>query len=198
MYSRELQNQRGEVTYGYRAREIDDERSAVDHPGAARGPLSVCRWRKAGHVGRPDGRTGGAAVLVPEVPWRGRGARRARPGLSRASAHPAGPDPAGRGGAGDHHDRSDGRHVGGRYGRGGADERGRGAACCVRRLRPLAAGAVSPLVPPVGAPARQLSTKEASRKEQTSVGASLKATLDRFIGTLGGRLCTRGLCPSSV
>ena len=27
---------------------------------------------------------------------------------------------------------------------------------------------------------------------QASVGASLKATLDRFIGTLGRRLCTRG------
>ena len=38
---------------------------------------------------------------------------------------------------------------------------------CVRHLRPLAAGAVSRLVPPVGAPARQLSTKQPSQKEQT-------------------------------
>src|SRR5207245_9487344 len=50
-----------------------------------------------------------------------------------------------------------------RDGRGGADEPGRGAPCCVRHLRPLAAGAVSRLVPPVGAPARQLSTKQPSR-----------------------------------
>src|SRR2546425_11156672 len=148
-------------------REIDDERSAVDRSGAARRPLSVCRWRETGPPARPNGGAGGAAGLVLEVPRRGRGARRARPGPPRASADPVGPHLAGRGGAGDHHDRSDGRHVGGRYGRGGADERGRGAACCVRRLRPLAAGAVSRLVPPVGAPARRLSTKQASRKEQT-------------------------------
>src|SRR5439155_16088248 len=68
-----------------------------------------------------------------------------------------GPDPAGRDGAGDHHDRSDDRHVGWRYARGGADEPGRDAPRCVRRLWPLAAGPVSRLVPPGGTPARQLS-----------------------------------------
>src|SRR6058998_3345723 len=124
--------------------------------GAARGPLSVCRWRETGSAARPDDGAGGAAGLVLEVPRRGRGARRARPDPPRASAHPAGPDPTGRGGAGDHHDRCDGDHAGGRYGRGGADEPGRGAPRGVRRLRPLAAGAVSRLVSPVGAPAGQL------------------------------------------
>src|SRR5437867_258991 len=106
MYSRELHDQKGEVTYGYPAREIDNERSAVDRSGAARGPLSVCRWRETGPAARPNDGAGGAARLVLEIPRRGRGARRARPGPPRASAHPAGPDPAGRGGAGDHHDRS--------------------------------------------------------------------------------------------
>src|SRR5258706_15953044 len=109
------------MTYEYQPREIEDERSAVDRSGAARGPLSVCRWRETGPAARPDGRAGGAAELVLEVPRRGRGARRVRPGPPRASAHPPGPDPAGRGGAGDHHDRSDGGPVGGGDGRGGAE-----------------------------------------------------------------------------
>src|SRR5207245_11163748 len=89
--------------------------------------------------------------------------------------------PGGRDGAGDHHERSDGGHVGGRYGRGGADERGRGAPRGVRRLRPPAGGAVSRLVPPVGAPASQLSTKQPSQKEQTrSTGGFSKARLGRM------------------
>src|SRR2546425_622854 len=162
MYSRERHNKSGEVTDGYRAREIDDERRAVDRSGAARGPLSVCRWRETGPAARPDGGAGGAAGLVLEVPRRGRGARRPRPDPPRTSAHPAGPDPAGRRGAGNHHDRSDGGHVGGWYGGGGADERGRGAPRGVRGLRPLAAGAVSRLVSPVSAPARELSAKSRS------------------------------------
>src|SRR5207249_10657292 len=46
-----------------------------------------------------------------------------------------------------------------------ADEPGRRAPRCVRRLRPLAPGAVSRFVPAVGAPARHLNTKQPSRKE---------------------------------
>src|SRR2546425_9286798 len=136
----ESYNQSGGATYGYRAREIDDERSVVDRSGAARGSLSVCRRRETSPAARPDGGASGAAGLVLEVPRRGRGARRARPDPPRASAHPAGSDAAGRRGAGDHHDRSNGGDAGGRYGGGGADERGRGAPRGVRRLRPLAAG----------------------------------------------------------
>jgi DoxX-like family len=66
---------------------------------------------------------------------------------------------AGRGGVGHHHDRSDGRHVVQRHGRGGADERDRGAPRCVRHIRPLGASAVPRLIPPVGAPAHLESTQ---------------------------------------
>src|SRR3989441_8189286 len=121
MYSRERHNKSGEVTDGYRAREIDDERRAVDRSGAARGPLSVCRWRETGPAARPDDGAGGAAGLVLEVPRRGRGARRARPDPPRASAHPAGPDPTGRGGGGAYTDPWERDHPGGRVGRGGAE-----------------------------------------------------------------------------
>src|SRR2546427_1420335 len=105
-------------------------------------------------IDRQWSRAGGAAGLVLEIHRRGRSARRARPGPPRASAHPAGPDPAGRGGAGGHHDPSDDRHVGWRDGRGGAHGPCPDAPRCGRRLRPLAAGAVSRLVPPGGTPAR--------------------------------------------
>src|SRR5213083_1025156 len=50
----------------------------------------------------------------------------------------------------------------------------------------LAAGAVSRLVPPVGAPARKLSTKQPSRKEQTmSTGGFSKAWLGRMHDVMG-------------
>src|SRR6267143_2641826 len=134
-----------------------------------RSTMNVALWIVQGLLAALFLFAGGAKLVLPldqmagpvalpgwvlEIHRRGRSARRARPGPPRASAHPAGPDPAGRGGAGDHHDRSDDRHVGWRYGRGGATEPGRDAPRCVRRLRPLAAGAVSRLVPPGGTPAR--------------------------------------------
>ena len=52
--------------------------------------------------------------LVRAVHRRGRGARRARADPPRAPAPSAGPDTAGRRRAGDHHDRGDGAHAGGR------------------------------------------------------------------------------------
>src|SRR5439155_150495 len=65
--------------------------------------------------------------------------------------------PSGRGGhggrrLGTHHDRCAGAHAGGRGCRGGADLADRRAPRCVRRLRPLAAGAASRVVtrPSVG------------------------------------------------
>src|SRR5204862_5149075 len=93
-----------------------------------------------------------AAGSVVAVHRRGRGARRARPDPPRAPAHSAGPDTVGRCRAGGHHDRCDGAHAGGRGCRGGADLADRRAPRCVRRLRPLAAGAASRVVtrPSVG------------------------------------------------
>src|SRR5262245_32588276 len=103
------------MTGAITTKESEHEHCTMDHSGAARRPLSVRRWYKAGDANGGDDEADADCVagLVRAFHWSRRGARRDRPDPPLALGHTTGSHTAGRRWPGDRNDRCDSVHVGG-------------------------------------------------------------------------------------